>query len=139
VEQDDNAFLDELLARPANKRRHRIVLKQADRQRLRAIATTAGITQWPISSTQDKLHAFIDQVRTRIVAATLRRLRGSYPTLDRLDAKYRGTPRGELDRDEQQLVRNIAGYGIPWRWYSPEGYEEISRKLHAAAAERTTR
>ena len=135
MEQDDNAFLDELLARPANKRRHRIVLKQADRQRLRTLAAAAGITQWPISSTQDKLHAFVGQVRARIVAATLRRLRGSYPTLDRLDAKYRGTPKGEFNRDELHLVRNVAGYNTPWRWYSVEGYEEISRRLHAAAAE----
>jgi hypothetical protein len=139
VEQDDNAFLDELLARPASTRRRRVIIKQPERQRLRTLATAAGITQWPMSTNQDKLHAFIDQVRARIVAATLHRLRGSYPTLDRLDSKYRGTPKGEFDRDELHLVRDIAGYSIPWRWYSPEGYEEISRKLHAAAAEKAMR
>jgi hypothetical protein len=132
---DDNAFLDDLQRRFCNKD-HRVRINRAERQRLRTLATAAGITQWPISSTQDKLHAFIDQVRARIVAATLRRLRGSYPTLDRLDVKYRGTPKGEFNRDELHLVRGIAGYSIPWRWYSPEGYEEISRRLHAAAAER---
>lgn len=131
MEQEDSAFLDDLQTRFCN-RRHKVKLTRAERERLRTIATTAGVAQWPAPTTQLKLHAFVDKVRNHAAAGVMRRLRGN-PTLDMLDRKYRGTTFGTFDLEEYDLACRLLGVLAPNRWYSPPSRQLAQRDAPAPA------
>jgi hypothetical protein len=76
VEQDDNAFLDELQAACRESRKRAGVLTKARAVHLFNIAITTGFGRVLLQGArQAKLHAYVDALRAHIAEQTARRLR----------------------------------------------------------------